>query len=161
MLKQILEERIANNILLATRNLIPIDKLPTGMRKTELKMAAGKVSANNIRRAKDHKFSAQLLLDIWIHKYGAAKAAKQFDQLKLIIGNECQEAYDQRYSDKNPFGQEMLMEVRERLRTRITNEPKLFLGCTYEHLLGVVSILTEMCEIWWSQEFDIPPEVMS
>lgn len=160
VVEQVLKERIHSNVLFSTRNHIPIEELPKGFRKTELKMAAGKVSANNIRNAKDYKYSTETLLNRWIHKYGTSKASRQFDQLKLIISSECQEVYDQKYSIEKPFGHEMLIDVRERIRNRITKEPDLFFRCTYEHLLGVVGILTEMCEVWWSEEFDIPSETM-
>lgn len=160
IIEQVLQEQIVNHISLSTENPVPIENLPKGIRKTELKMAAGKVSANNIRGAKDHKYATESLLNKWIHKHGISKATKQFDQLKLIVSNECREAYDLQYSDNNPFGREMLIEIRKRLRTRISSEPKLFLGCKYEHLLGMVGILTEMCEVWWSEEFEIPPEIM-
>ncbi len=122
-------------------------------------MAAGDVSAQNIRAAKDHKHSAEALLIEWRYKHGASDANRKFDQLKLIVGNECREVYDQVFSEDDSFGQKMLIEIRNRLRNRITREPNLFFGCTYEHLLGIAGILTEMCEVWWSQEFEIPSEV--
>ncbi len=159
--EQVLKERIASHGSLATRNVIPVEDLPTGIRKMELKMAAGKVSAVNILGAKDQKYSSERLLLEWIHKYGSSNTTKRFDRLKLIIGNECREIYDQKYSKENPFGHDMLIEVRKQLRTRITSDPELFFGCKYEHLLGIVGILTEMCEVWWSEEFEIPPEIIS
>ena len=161
IVRRVLQDRLTDHASLSTRNPIPIENLPKGIRKTELKMGAGKISANNIRGAKDHKYATELLLDKWIHKHGVPKASKRFDQLKLIISNECREIYDQKYSENNPFGREMLIEVRNRLRARIESEPNLFFGCRYEHLLGVASILTEMCEVWWSKEFEIPSETAS
>ena len=83
-------------------------------------------------------------------------ADERYQHLKVIVGNECQEAYDLVQREDSPFGQDMLQDVRERIRARHANEPDSFLGCKYEHLLGVVGILTELCDVWWSEPFEVP-----
>jgi hypothetical protein len=125
----------------------------------ELKMAKGKISAANIYRAKDHKYSAHALFDSWIYKYGPQRADERYQQLKVIIGNECQEAYDSVFKPDLPFGHDMLQVVRERIRNRHADESASFFGCKYEHLLGVAGILTELCDVWWSESFEISEDV--
>ena len=154
--EDVLRESLFGHTLLSTKNKIQVADLPQGITKLDLKMAAGKVSARNIRRIVDFKYSAETLLNSWIYKYSRKKANRYYEQLSLIVGNECEEAYDLVQTENKPFGQEMLNEVRQRLRRRLANAPHLFFGCEYEHLLGIVAILTEQCEVWWSEEFTIP-----
>jgi len=152
----VLQKAISESSSLTTHSSVSIADLPSDMRLLELKMNEGKISLQNIRQARDNKYSAELLLQQWVYKYGVEKADKRFKQLNVIVGNECQEAYDIAFSNDKPFGQNMLIDVRQRLRNRIKDEPSLFYKCIYEHVLGISGILTEMCHVWWSKEFEIP-----
>jgi hypothetical protein len=154
--EDVLRESLFANTLLSTKNKIEVADLPPGITTLALKMAAGKVSARNIRRIIDFKYSVEKLLNSWIYKYSPRKANRNYAQLSLIVASECDEAYDLVQTENKPFGQEMLNEVRQRIRRRLENDPHLFFGCEYEHLLGIVAILTEQCEVWWSEEFTIP-----
>ncbi|KGF73985.1 hypothetical protein DO97_00110 [Neosynechococcus sphagnicola sy1] len=59
-----------STVLLTTYDHPPLSKLPSGMRKMELKMIAGDLSVANIELAKSHKFSAEYLLNQWLFKHG-------------------------------------------------------------------------------------------
>jgi hypothetical protein len=78
------------------------------------------------------------------------------------VRNECQEVYDLTRTNSRLFGNDMLMEVRKRLRDRHLRDIHGHYGnCLYEHLLGISGILTEECKLWWSEEFKIPEEITS
>ncbi len=160
--EQILREILSEEALLRTDQPVSLYDLPKGMRKLELKMAKGGISFDNITRAKALKNAYEAHLSKWIYKYSDTpqKAINRYKQLRLIVGNECQEVYDILSRKGDVFGQEMLIEVRKRLRERWQNEPDLFFDCKYEHLLGVTGFLTELCEVWWSERFEIPEESM-
>jgi len=96
----------------------------------------------------------------WLAKYGSARADRQFTHISSIVRNESLEARDVTFDAGNPFGTKMLVEIRKRLRERVSNNPGQFLGCQYEHLLGTAGILTEMCDVWWSDKFQLPGEVI-
>lgn len=157
-------ERAINQVVsaatsLRTRMPINLSDLPKGMRKMELKMAKGGISIQNIDLAKELKFSTEYLLTGWIHKYGSREAGKRHEHLSIIVRNECQEAYDLVKADDSLFGEDMLKEVRKRLRKRYYREVKSrYTDSLYEHLLGITAILTEECKTWWSEVFDIPQE---
>lgn len=127
----------------------------TGVKKLEKKMDAGGISYDNIQLAKDQKYSSESLAASWIHKFDQNEAEKRYDQVKLIINNECQEAFDESLKPTELFGTEMLISVRKRLKDRYFREKESFFDCKYDHLLGVAAILTEECKVWWSQKFDI------
>ncbi len=130
-------------------------EIPKGNRLLELKMDRGGISYENINLHKDYKYSAEMQIATWVHKHSEKRAKQQYDQVKLIVNTECQEAFDETRRDNGLFGKEMLQTVRARLRLRQQNEHDSFFDCKYEHLMGVSAILTEECRIWWSTRFKI------
>jgi len=159
IVNKIISDGLSNTAVLQSIDGVNIRLLPKGVRKLEIKTTNGGISARNIDLMKDHKFSTELLLTDWMYKYTPDKANERFDQVSLIINGECQEEYDLLQSVSQPFGTQMLNGVRQRLRSRLDNDPNEFFNCKYEHLLGSVGILTEMCKVWWSDEFDIQEEI--
>ena len=150
-----LEAAITDEALLRSWQHVPISELPKGIKNLELKMAAGGISKSNIDLAKDHKYSAEHLLLEWLYK-NKVIADKRYGHLRTIVRTECNEAHDLVERERGLYGQHMLNEIRKRLRSRFTKERSLMFGCMYEHLLGIVGILTEECAIWWSKVFNIP-----
>lgn len=152
---QIITTAISEEALLRTYEPVELSKLPKGMNITERKMSAGGISIDNIKLAKDHKFSAEALLERWLYKYGTNTATERYEHLSTIVKTECQEAYDACYSEKESFGQKMLKDVRRRLRERHEKDCEHLFDCMYEHLLGIKGIETEKCSVWWSKQFII------
>ncbi|MBN1118168.1 MAG: DUF4297 domain-containing protein [Bacteroidales bacterium] len=120
----------------------------------ELKMDAGNISYDNIQLAKDNMYSFECLITSWLYKYDQNEVEKRYNQVKLIINNESQEAFDETKSTES-FGTKMLINLRKRIKERHQREPNIFFNCKHEHLLGLVAILTEECKVWWSDKFDI------
>ncbi len=152
---EIVKKCKSSNVLLQALKTVSIDSLPKDTNLVDLKMTKGGVPYTNIELTKDHKYSTELILDTWLYKFGVKKANERFDHLKTIVANECAEAFDNSYKEDKPFGQAMLSDLRKRLRGRLEKERHLFFECEYEHLLGMAGILTEMCEVWWSDRFDV------
>lgn len=152
---QIITTAISEEAPLRTHEPVELSKLPKGMNITERKMSAGGISIENIKLAKDHKFSAEALLERWLYKYGDNTAAERYEHLSTIVKTECQEAYDACHSEIESFGQRMLEDVRRRLRERHEKDCKHLFDCMYEHLLGIKGIETEKCSVWWSKQFTI------
>ena len=160
IVKQVTHQAMSSVMELRTREPVELSNLPKGMRTMELKMAKGGLSIQNIDLAKDLKYSAMYLLTGWLHKYGPNEATYRNQHLGLIVRNECQEAYDLVKTDSELFGENMLIEVRKRLRKRYLREiNSLYNDCLYEHLLGIAAILTEECKVWWSEVFGTPQGV--
>ena len=141
--------------LLCGWNQIALSEMPKGMKKLDLKMAMGGISPSNIELAKDHKTSVETQLLTWFHKYGEKKADKQYQHIKTLVRNQCQEAHDLTSINDECFGKQMLIKTRERLCLVHNQESSSLFGLRYEHLLGIAGMLTEECKIWWSAEFDI------
>lgn len=154
IINTLIQDKISEPITLFIKNNSELGKIPTGERKLEVKMDRGGISYDNIVLQKDLKYSTEKQISSWIYKYNEEKANMKYNQVKLIVNNECQESYDE---NKNTlrFGQQMLIDVRKRLKKRFKEEKASFFDLKYEHLLGMVGILTEECKIWWSTKFKV------
>ena len=96
-----------------------------------------------------------LLFDLVTRSKGAAEV----DQLRQLVKAECDLAHLTNSAKAEPFGADMLREVDKRLSmiaektpARVGNHPK-------EVLLGTAGILTDDCEVWWSERFDVESEL--
>ena len=153
-----IQDFISDQAPLRTLDSINVDSLPLGNRKLERKMVAGEISMANINLAKDYKYSAEALFQKLLYKEQPGSAKELFDGLSLITRTECQEAFDIHFTEEEPFGHDMLQDVRGRIRHRHEQDCCHMFNGTYEHLMGIVSILTEECAVWWSSPFDILEE---
>jgi len=89
------------------------------------------------------------------YKSGKVEAEKNYKHLRTLVNVDCQEAFDETKQADQPFGEQMLMNVRSRLKRRSIEEKERLLGFSYEHLLGIAGMLTEECTVWWSHELDL------
>lgn len=152
----VIQDFIIEEAPLRTFDSLDISSFPKGTRNLEIKMMAGEISVSNIDLIKDYKYSAEALLQENLYKNQPAKTKELFDALSLIVRTECQEAYDANHTNNESFGQNMLMDVRHRIRQRHEQDCQHMFNGKYEHLMGVAGILTEECIVWWSDSFEIP-----
>ena len=152
----IIQDFIIEEAPLRTFDSLDISSFSKGTRNLEIKMMAGEISVSNINLVKDYKYSTEALFQKMLYKSQPAKAKELFDALSLIVRTECQEAYDENQTNTESFGQNMLMDVRKRIRLRHEQDCQHMFNGTYEHLMGVAGILTEECIVWWSDLFKIP-----
>ena len=152
----IIQDFTSEEAPLRTFDPLDISFLPKGTRKLEMKMSAGEISLSNINLVKDYKYSAEAMFQKMLYKNQPSKAKEVFDGLSLIVRTECQEAYDANHTNDESFGQNMLSDVRPRIRRRYEQDCQHRFNGTYEHLMGIAGILTEECVVWWSNSFEIP-----
>jgi len=141
--------------LLRTAQPIPVSELPKSMRVMELKLTAGGISVGEVSHLKDLKYSAEYLLQAWLHRYGPIEADKRYQHLRVIVQEACNTSTVASKKSGTCYGEEMLAGIRGQLRTRTREQPEQVLGLGPEQLLGVAGILTEDCKVWWSEEFPI------
>jgi len=152
----IIQDFTSEEAPLRTFDPLDISSFPKGTRKLEMKMSAGEISLSNINLVKDYKYSAEAMFQKMLYKNQPSKAKEVFDGLSLIVRTECQEAYDANHTNDESFGQNMLSDVRPRIRRRYEQDCQHRFNGTYEHLMGIAGILTEECVVWWSNSFEIP-----
>lgn len=79
----------------------------------------------------------------------------QLTQLENVVKAECDAAHLRASQGQKPFGQRMLIDVQDRLRSLAKDEPAKVARQPYEALMGMAGILTESCPVWWSEKFDL------
>lgn len=158
MLDEIIQKVLTFEYTLPSRNQVSSSTLPKGTRKTQLKLTKGGISKQSINLAKENKYHAEFLLAKWSHKLTEVDADRRYQHLRSIALTECTEAFDDAYSAEEPFGSLMLTKVRKRIRKRVDDNRDELFDCSYEHLMGMVSILTEECTVWWSDPFPVSGE---
>lgn len=155
ILNRIIERAVVNPVSLFIKDNIPIDDIPRGYQTLEIKMDAGQISSDNIILFKDNKYSVENLMATWLYK-DIDQAEAKYQQIRLIVNNECQVVYDEMIlAGSGAFGTEMLIEVRKNLKKRYQDDPASFYDLKIEHLFGMAGILTEECKVWWSTKFEI------
>ncbi|MDF1538400.1 MAG: hypothetical protein P1Q69_05820 [Candidatus Thorarchaeota archaeon] len=152
MVRNIVDNEMGHNIILRTREQKKLELNPSGLNITEKKLAHGQITLENIDYLLDCKHNAWEYFIEGIDKENPDTIDK-YNHSRMIVRGESLEAHDKTVSEE-PYGQIMLEEIRSRLRR------KKMLGLEdndseYVLLLGIVGILTEECEIWWSKKFEI------
>ncbi len=158
MLDEVIQKVLRFEYTLPSRNQVSLSTLPKGSMKTELKLSKGGVSKQSISLAKDNKHHAEYLLIQWSHKLNNVETDRRYQHLRSLALTECTEAFDDAYCADKPFGSQMLKKVRKRIRKRVDDNREKLFDCSYEHLMGMVSILTEECKVWWSDPFPVSGE---
>lgn len=77
------------------------------------------------------------------------------NQLECYVQGVCDDAKLQTSKIPEPYGEDMLREVQQRLRQTADREPQMVHSQPYECLIGVAGLLTEECSVWWGPEFDL------
>ncbi len=80
---------------------------------------------------------------------------RHISQVENVVLSECDEAYLRTSAQGELFGPAMLIEVQDRLKALVKNEPTKIENQPYEVLVGVSGLLTDACTVWWSKKFDL------
>lgn len=130
--------------------------LPATYSGLERKLSLGGLGGATIAAARDWQASMIWLQRKWASKYGETKASEYYQHLQTLARTECSTSFEHKYKKSQPFGRDMYLDVRPRLEARLSDIPARYRGdCKVEHLLGCASLLTEQCEVWWSDEVDL------
>lgn len=150
-----LKSEKGNPVVLLLKDRHNDQQTTDGHRLLEIKMDAGGIDSENITSVKDFKYAFEQHAASWLYK-DPEEAESRYTQVMAVTQNICKEVYDEKQVDKNQSsGQEMLVAVRNEIKDRKKTEPKIFLDCSYEHVIGAVGVLTEACKVWWTPKFEI------
>jgi Cap4-like dsDNA endonuclease family protein len=153
---EVLNHELPSEMLLRTYQHVPIDDLPTGMKKMELKLAAGGLTVSTIEHLKDLKFSTEGLLISWLYKYGRERAQQYYEHMRIVVHGECLAAQHSSHQVDRLYANKMLLDLRQKLAYRASARGDEIPEHRQEHLLGMAAILTEDCTVWWTAEFELP-----
>jgi hypothetical protein len=133
----------------------PIPLSPMGTEIMEVKLTAGGIDASNIELMKDLNWSSQRLFIQWLFRRGREEAERHADHLSILVRSDCQEVHDSVYRNDAQYGQQMLQGVRRKLDETYETLKSQYSEINRLHLVGIAGILTEECDVWWSERFPI------
>ena len=76
-------------------------------------------------------------------------------QVENVVLGECDDARLRAAQNPEPFGARMLIDVQDRLRKIVQDQPSRIHNQDADLLVGVAGLLTAECKVWWSQPFDL------
>lgn len=150
-----LKEAIVETSLLKTGKAIVVKDIPSDLTRAEKKMAKGGLSQLTIDSAQDWHVDAEHLIIEWNSKYGPEEAQAKYDHLTSIVRSECSKAYEKVQVTKGVFGPQMMTSLREGIKERLNEELTETFTCIDEHLLGIAIHQTGLCNVWWSEQFEL------
>lgn len=80
---------------------------------------------------------------------------QKVSQVENVVLSECADANLRVDHQINPFGPSMLIDVQDRLKRIAGGTPSKVNHQPYEVLVGVAGLLTDACQVWWSEKFEL------
>ena len=152
------DEALAGETVLKTAEAASIAEMPPDTGRAEQKMTRGEITTLSVTAMKDSRASFEWEMLRRIQRGQPERAEDDYNHLLALIRSEAAEARDLAALGSEPYGTVMLNDLRQRLRGIATEEPATARGLNQQQLLGVATVLTERCDIWWSDEFDLAGE---
>lgn len=161
--EQLIRGAIRAKTPVADGSTFSADKLPAGIRTQQSKMTAGGIVIDDIEESVQQRQAAEYVLSAWINKFGVRNANARYQDLRSAVLTEANEAKKQAAQAQpgGRYGTAMLALVKDRVRQLHRESGEALHGVRYDQLLGIAGIMTEECPLWWSERFDLAPEVPS
>jgi len=137
---------------LATLSLNPIDKAHSVLKK---KLERGGLWAQFEAMRRKALTAEATLLEIASR---TADGKQTVSQVENVVLSECADARLRINPETNPLGPPMLIDVQDRLRRIAKESPAKVNYQPYEVLVGMAGMLTEACQVWWSEKFEMEGE---
>ncbi len=113
------------------------------------KLDAGGFSAVSRTSAADLRDKADYMGIVWIKKYGRTDGLQRYGHVRSLVLSDAARAFEVTKNEGQPFGLQMLSELRSRFQQRRIERSQLY-ECTNEHLEGFAYVMTSECNIHWS-----------
>lgn len=113
------------------------------------KLDAGGFSAVSRNSAEDLRDKADYLGIVWTKKHGRAPGLQRYGHVRSLVLSDAGRAFEAAQREDQPFGLQMLSELRSRFQQRRQDGSQLY-DCSNEHLEGFAYSLTSQCKIQWS-----------
>lgn len=114
------------------------------------KLDAGGFLVPSVISAKDLRDKAEYLGVKWTKIHGSEEGKKRYSHVKSLMLHDGAAALEAMRNYSEPFGPEMLEELRGRIEQRRADNDQLY-DCRNEHLEGVAFALTSECKLQWSR----------
>lgn len=113
------------------------------------KLDAGGFSAVSRNSAEDLRDKADYLGIVWTKKHGRTLGLQRYGHVRSLVLSDAGRAFESTQREGQPFGLQMLSELRTRFQQRRQDGSQLY-DCSNEHLEGFAYSLTSECKVQWS-----------
>ena len=113
------------------------------------KLDAGGFSAVSRNSAQDLRDKADYLGIVWTKKHGRTSGLQRYGHMRSLVLSDAARAFESTQRHDQPFGLQMLSELRDRFQQRRQDGSQLY-DCINEHLEGFAYSLTSECKVQWS-----------
>jgi hypothetical protein len=113
------------------------------------KLDAGGFSAVSRNSAEDLRDKADYLGIVWTNKHGRSLGLQRYGHIRSLVLSDASRAFEATRTGGEPFGVQMLSELRCRFQQRRQDGSQLY-DCSNEHLEGFAYSLTSECKVQWS-----------
>lgn len=113
------------------------------------KLDAGGFSAVSRISAEDLRNKADYLGLVWTKKHGRTSGLQRYGHVRSLVLSDAGRAFESTQREDQPFGLQMLSELRTRFQQRRQDGSQLY-DCSNEHLEGFAYSLTSECKVQWS-----------
>ncbi len=113
------------------------------------KLDAGGFSAVSRNSAEDLRDKADYLGIVWTKKHGRVSGLQRYGHVRSLVLSDAGRAFESARREGQPFGLQMLSELRARFLQRRQEGSQLY-DCSNEHLEGFAYSLTSECKVHWS-----------
>jgi hypothetical protein len=90
-----------------------------------------------------------------VGKLPADEFKVKYEQLLSVIKGRCDDAKLFTQEEVPPYGAKMLRSLLLDLKAIVDKQHDLVYRESYEFLVGIAGLLTEDCQVWWSEEFSL------
>lgn len=113
------------------------------------KLDAGGFSIVSRNSAEDLRDKADYLGIVWTKKHGRTAGLQRYGHVRSLVLSDAGRAFEAAQREGQPFGLQMLSELRSRFQQRRQDGSQLY-DCSNEHLEGLSYSLTSECRVQWS-----------
>lgn len=153
------EQVITDSLIVGADNLLvssggeSADALPPGFDVMVEKLAGGGLEIERVDLLKDYKASLEKMYMTWLYRDGQATANQRLEHIKTLVKGDCVEAKIAVAQPGQRYAGTMYANLRSLLEHRLATATLPLFNCSQEHLLGAAAMLTEECQVWWSDKF--------
>lgn len=105
--------------------------------------------------ARSRTIAAERRLLELVDKLGKEEFDRRIGQIETFVKGACDDAKVLSEADSPPFRSAMYRAAMKEIKATADNRPTMVYREPYEFLMGMAGLLTEDCQVWWSEEFDL------
>lgn len=153
--RRTIHQAVEEAAVLRSKEGSDVSRLPSDARMAHRKMDAGGLPVHTVGLLDDLRSSAEEAIGRRLYRDGPDRTNADYDHVQVLVRSIAEDARLSTRTPDDEYGQAMYAELRRQLRDQSTTDPESTRGLSVEQMTGVAAILTELCQVWWGDPFDL------